>query len=107
MKLLCLFGYHKPGDAVTNFKDGLFVGKLDGIHEMNTNYKCVSCRRFFNIESTLEVRDKFNILKRNELTDGKIEEIKLYLDDEKLSIKEIAEKTQVSETTIRRVKKKY
>lgn len=107
MGLFCLLGYHKPGIALTNFKDGLFVGKLDGVHEMNTSYKCINCSKFFNIESTLEVRDKLNVLKRNEISDGKIDEIKAYLDDKTLSIKTIATKAGVSESTVRRVNRNY
>lgn len=107
MGIFCLFGYHKPGLALTNFKEGLFVGKLDGFHEMNTSYKCVNCSKFFNIDSTLEIRDKLNVLKRNELPEGKINEILEYLNDKSITIKDIASKAGVSETTVRRVEKKY
>ncbi len=106
MKLFCLFGYHKPGVGFSNFNDILLPGKLDGLYEVTTSYKCLSCNKFFNLDSTLEIRDKYNILKRNDLESGKKQEILLLIKDKALSIKDISEKTNVSETSIRRLIKK-
>lgn len=106
MKLLCLFGYHKPGLGLSNFNDLLLPGKLDGFHEITTSYKCLSCNKFFNLDSTLEIRDKYNILKRNDLSTDQVAEVKSLLNLNNLTIKEISEKTNISESSIRRLIKK-
>lgn len=106
MKLLCLFGYHKPGLGFSNFTNGIFPGKLDGLHEVSTSYKCLNCDKFFNLDSTLEVRDSLNVLKRIELESGKKQEILKLLEETNLSVKQISEETKVSETSIRRLIKK-
>ena len=106
MKLFCLFGYHKPGLGFSNFTNGIFPGKLDGLHEVSTSYKCLNCGKFFNLDSTMEIRDSLNVLKRNELEFGKKQEILELLERTNLSIKDISQETKVSETSIRRLIKK-
>ena len=104
-KLKCLFGFHEPEIAVTQFTDGLFSGRFDGEHKMYSFTICKHCRARTEMHTILSVKDDYNILIRKQLSNDKTIEVKQHLQETTKSIKEISALTQVSQTTVRRILK--
>jgi DNA-directed RNA polymerase sigma subunit (sigma70/sigma32) len=105
-KLKCLFGQHEPSVAFSQFVDGLFPGKFTGHHRLYNVTYCKHCNKRQSMETVLEIRDNFNILRNNSLPTEKTKEVEYFILNTEKTIKEISEITKVSESTVRRILKR-
>lgn len=102
MSLLCLIGIHSDDGSYVRFTEPLKAGKFDIEHKVVFVKSCSRCGRDKVTETKLLVCDDFNLIPRKEIDPNKNEQIRKLLINSNLGVKEIAQETGVSVSTVRR-----